>query len=114
MVAGVAMLPMEIEPEEVKRRLDAGERLRLVDVREPFEYHQAHIAKTELIHMRSVPQEIESLRSTPEPLVVFCHHGVRSLQVVEWLRSQGLEDCMSMSGGIDQWSLAIDPAVPRY
>ena len=48
------------------------------------------------------------------PLVVFCHHGIRSLQVAGWLRSQGLEDAASMAGGIDRWSLEIDPTVPRY
>jgi rhodanese-related sulfurtransferase len=105
---------MEIEPREVKRRLDAGEKMRLVDVREPFEHRQANIVDAELIPMRGVPQAIESLRSTAEPLVVFCHHGMRSLQVVEWLRSQGLENCQSMAGGIDRWSIEIDPAVPRY
>jgi len=47
-------------------------------------------------------------------LVVFCHHGVRSLQVVNWLRQQGVENCQSMSGGIDLWSLNVDPQVPRY
>jgi len=45
---------------------------------------------------------------------VFCHHGVRSLSVVDWLRRQGVENCQSMAGGIDRWSLEIDPAVRRY
>ena len=64
--------------------------------------------------MRGVPQSLESLRAGHGQLVVFCHHGMRSLQVAEWLRRQGLEDCVSMAGGIDRWSLEIDPAVPRY
>jgi rhodanese-related sulfurtransferase len=61
-----------------------------------------------------VPQSLSSLRDEALPLVVFCHHGMRSLQVVSWLREQGLEGCVSMQGGIDQWSREIDPAVPRY
>jgi len=105
---------IEIDPSEVKRRLDAGEKVRMVDVREPFEHEQAHIAGVELIPMRSVPQSLESLRAGNGQLVVFCHHGMRSLQVTEWLRRQGLEDCVSMAGGIDRWSLEIDPGVPRY
>jgi rhodanese-related sulfurtransferase len=105
---------MEIEPREVKRRMDAGEKIRMVDVREPFEHRQANIADAELIPMRGVPQSVESLRAAPQPLVLFCHHGMRSLQVVEWLRGQGLEDCWSMAGGIDRWSLEIDSAIPRY
>lgn len=108
------MPDIEIDPREVKRRLDAGERLRLVDVREPFEHQQAHIEGAELIPMRSVPQSLDALGAGGAPLVVFCHHGVRSLQVVDWLRRQGYEDAASMAGGIDRWSLEIDPTVPRY
>jgi rhodanese-related sulfurtransferase len=105
---------MEITPQEVKRRLDAGEKLRLIDVREPFEFQQAHIEGAELIPMRSVAQSLASLENEEKPIVVFCHRGMRSLQVVGWLRQQGVENRTSMSGGIDQWSLAIDPKVPRY
>jgi rhodanese-related sulfurtransferase len=64
--------------------------------------------------MRSVPQALASLQAGESPLIVFCHHGMRSLQVVSWLREQGIESCSSMAGGIDRWSLDIDPSVPRY
>ena len=104
---------MEITPQEVKRRLDAGEKLRLIDVREPFEFQQARIEGAELIPMRSVGQSLASLESEEQPIVVFCHHGMRSLPVVGWLRQQGVENCASMSGGIDQWSVVVDPRVPR-
>ena len=106
----------EITPAEVKRRLDAGEKLHLIDVREPNEFAIAHIDGSELIPMRHVPGELQKLetRSDSGPLIVFCHHGVRSLNVVNWLRQQGVESCQSMAGGIDAWSLAIDPSVPRY
>ena len=56
---------------------------------------------------------LESIADESE-LIVFCHHGVRSLNVVHWLREQGVEACRSMAGGIDRWSLEIDPKVPRY
>ncbi|HTQ56448.1 MAG TPA: rhodanese-like domain-containing protein [Bryobacteraceae bacterium] len=108
------MPDIEIVPQEVKRRLDAGETLRLLDVREPFEYHQARIDGAQLVPMGSVPQALDALRAGRDPLVVFCHHGVRSLQVAEWLRRQGLEEAVSMAGGIDRWSREIDPRVPRY
>jgi rhodanese-related sulfurtransferase len=107
-------ISLEITPGEVKQRLDSGEKLRLVDVREPFEFRQAHIDGSELIPMRSVPQALPSLETEEAPLIVFCHHGMRSLQVVSWLREQGLEQCVSMAGGIDRWSLEIDSTVPRY
>ena len=107
------MLPLQITPQEVKQRLDSGEKLRLVDVREPFECKLAHIEGSELIPMRSVPLALASLTQETAPLIFFCHHGMRSLQVVSWLREQGVESS-SMDGGIDRWSLEIDPTVPRY
>ena len=107
-------LSMEISAREVKQLLDQGENIRLLDVREPFEFQQASIAGSELIPMRSVPQALEKLQTGEGRLVVFCHHGMRSLQVVQWLRQQGVGNSQSMSGGIDQWSTEIDPGVPRY
>jgi len=107
-------MDLEITPAEVKRRLDAGEKIRLIDVRELFEFQQARIEGAELIPMRSVPAELPSLDTGAAPLVVICHHGMRSLQVANWLREQGVEDCRSMQGGIDRWSLEIDSTVPRY
>ena len=109
-------LPFEIAPSEVKRLLDAGGSVKLVDVREPAEFQTACIAGAELIPMRSVPAELQRLDAAADEstLVVFCHHGVRSLNVVNWLRQQGVARCQSMAGGIDRWSLEVDPAVPRY
>jgi rhodanese-related sulfurtransferase len=105
---------LEISVQDVKRRLDAGEKLCLIDVREPQEFAIARIEGSELIPMRTIPGELARLQSADAPLVVFCHHGVRSLNVVQWLRGQGVENCQSMAGGIEAWSLLIDPAVPRY
>ena len=109
-------LPMEISPREVKRRLDAGETLSLIDVREPEEFRITRIAGAELIPMRAIPAALQLLEAKTDagPLIVFCHHGVRSLQVVNWLREQGVAECQSMSGGIDLWSALVDPSVARY
>jgi rhodanese-related sulfurtransferase len=109
-------IPLEITPQEVRRRLDAGEKLALIDVREPHEFQLARIEGAELIPMRTVPAELSRLdeRAEDAPLIVFCHHGVRSLNVVHWLREQGVGACQSMAGGIDRWSLEIDPGIPRY
>jgi rhodanese-related sulfurtransferase len=109
-------LPLEITPQDVQRRLKAGEKLALVDVREPGEFQLARIGDAELIPMRTVPAELSRLDAQADqtPLIVFCHHGVRSLNVVHWLREQGVDACQSMAGGIDRWSLEIDPGVPRY
>jgi rhodanese-related sulfurtransferase len=109
-------MDLEISPSEIKRRLDAGEKLHLIDVREPDEFAMARIEGSELVPMRQVPGELLTLEGRAEeaPLIVFCHHGVRSLNVVSWLREQGVEACQSMTGGIDAWSLGVDPSVPRY
>lgn len=106
--------PIETTPVEVKRLLNAGEALRLVDVREPEEYAICRIEGARLIPMRSIPQYLQELDDDGAPLVAFCHHGVRSLSVVDWLRRQGIENCQSMAGGIDRWSLEVDPSVSRY
>jgi rhodanese-related sulfurtransferase len=109
-------MDFEISPTEVQRKIDAGEKLYLIDVREPNEFAITRIEGADLIPMRQIPAELQTLegRADEAPLIVFCHHGVRSLNVVNWLRGQGLENCQSMAGGIDAWSLTVDPAVARY
>jgi len=86
----------------------------MIDVREPAEHAICQIEGATLIPMRSIPQHLHELNAVPARTIVFCHHGVRSLTVVDWLRRQGVENSQSMSGGIDLWSVEIDPAVPRY
>ena len=103
----------EIEPEEVKRLSDAGEEFTFVDCREPWEYQAAHIPGTKHIPMQEIPARIQEL-DPDEHVVVICHHGVRSLNVVAWLRQQGFDKAQSVSGGIDRWSRTIDPKVPTY
>lgn len=110
------MLPLETSVDEVKRRLSAGE-IVLLDCREPHEYQAARIGDSALIPMREIPgrlQQVETLAESAQALVVYCHHGVRSLNVAHWLRGQGIENVQSMAGGIDHWSAVIDPTVPRY
>jgi rhodanese-related sulfurtransferase len=109
-------LPIEATPLEVKNRLDAGETLKLIDVRETFEHELTRIEGAELIPMNTVPQRLQDIEAQADAstLVFFCHHGMRSMSVADWLRRQGVDNCQSMAGGIDRWSLEVDPAVPRY
>jgi rhodanese-related sulfurtransferase len=104
---------IEISPQEVKQRLDRGEKLFFVDVREPWEYETTRIEGSKLIPMREIPANLAALESA-EDVILFCHHGMRSLDAAAWLRSQGVEAARSMAGGIDRWSTEIDPRVPRY
>lgn len=109
-------VPIEISPQEVARRRAAGEALALIDVREGHEFSTARIEGSELIPMNSIPQAIGRLEAQADKslLVTICHHGVRSLNVAAWLRNQGVSNCASMAGGIDRWSIEVDPSVPRY
>jgi rhodanese-related sulfurtransferase len=104
---------LEITPAEVKQRLDRGEKLVLIDVREPWEFSVCRIEGAKLIPMGTVPANLQAL-DTDDEIVVYCHHGVRSLDVTVWLRGQGVEGAKSLAGGIERWSVEIDPKVPRY
>jgi len=105
---------MEITPADVQSKLASGEPLRLVDCREPGEFDICNIAGARLVPMNSIRMHLQDFDDDGPPIVVYCHHGVRSLAVVDWLRRQGIPNCQSMSGGIDLWSLTVDRSVPRY
>lgn len=107
-------IPLEISAEQTKSILAAGLPLLLIDVREPAEHVLAAISGAELIPMQTVPQRITYFEDREEPVICFCHHGVRSLHVAAWLRERGVDNAQSMTGGIDAWSRRIDPGVPRY
>jgi rhodanese-related sulfurtransferase len=104
---------MEITPAEIKERVDRGENVFLVDVREPWEYELCHIGGAKLMPMGSIPANLQAL-DVDEDVVCYCHHGTRSMDVAVWLRGQGVQRAKSLAGGIDRWSVEIDPRVPRY
>ena len=106
---------VELGPGRVKAMLDAGEDITLLDCRVDKETAVAEIAGSVFIPMQELPERLEELDGyLDRKLVVFCHAGVRSMKVALFLRERGFEDVWSMAGGIDLWSQAIDPAVPRY
>lgn len=107
------MNDLEISPREVKQRLDRREKLFLVDVREPHEHAICRIEGAVLMPMGTIPANLQKL-DLDEDIVCFCHHGMRSLDVANWLRAQGVKSAKSMAGGIDHWSIEVDPKVPRY
>lgn len=107
--------PIEIDVHQTQRALEQSPAPLLIDCREPSEYDLCRIDGAVLIPMGEIPARIDEL--TPQPnqsLIVYCHHGVRSLHVTRWLRANGLAQAQSMSGGIDAWSTDVDPQVPRY
>ena len=106
---------MEIHCHVVHSRREAGELFLLLDCREQDEWDFCHIDGAMLIPMselQSRMQELEQHRDSD--IIVYCHHGVRSLQVAMWLQQQGFCHAASMAGGIEEWSLKVDQGVPRY
>jgi rhodanese-related sulfurtransferase len=111
------MEPIEIEPAAVQALGEPGPAAEwlLLDCRTPEEHATANIAGAMLLPMQEITErlaEIEAWRG--KPIIVHCHHGMRSLRVAKWLREQGFTLAQSMQGGIDAWSTDVDPAVPRY
>lgn len=95
---------------------DAPE-VRLIDCREEDEFAHCRIEGAELIPLSRFGEE--ALRKIvqsgdPRPVVVYCHHGMRSMHATLFLRQHGKKETWSLAGGIDLWSQQIDPAVPRY
>ena len=108
------MLSPEISAEDLAQQLNSPEPPLLLDVREPWEAQTASLPGARLMPMGDVPARAHQELDPDAPLIVFCHHGQRSLNVVMWLRAQGFEQAQSLAGGIDLWSRTVDPSVPRY
>src|SRR5258708_1158209 len=104
---------LEITPADVKARLDRGEKLVLVDVREPWEHQLCRIEGAKLVPLGSLAASLQTLPDVDEGICYF-HHGMRSVGGGGWLRFQGIEKAKSLAGGIERWSLEVDPKVPRY
>jgi rhodanese-related sulfurtransferase len=110
-----AAVSLEIRPEELQQRLQAGEPIYLLDVRQEWEHQTARLQDNQLIPLHELPARLDEVQPAPGQLVVaYCHHGVRSLGAAAFLRDNGFEGALSLAGGIDLWSQVVDPSVPRY
>ena len=109
-------LPLEISVLEAQRLIgERGADLRVIDVRDPDEYALCRLPGAELIPLSTLPgAATEKLADKDATLVVYCHHGMRSLRAVNILREKGYTGAVSMAGGIEQWAVEIDPTVARY
>jgi adenylyltransferase/sulfurtransferase len=92
---------------------DAALRVTLLDVRTPLEHRICRLEDSKLIPLMELPERFSELDRSEE-IVVYCHHGNRSARAVDFLRRMGFENTRNLSGGINAWSLEIDPSVPRY
>jgi rhodanese-related sulfurtransferase len=105
----------QIGVRELAQRLENGEKIQLLDVRKTWEHRTAALPNSLLIPLDELPTRWHEIPG-PEAglLVAYCHHGIRSLSAASFLEQSGIRPVASLAGGIDAWSVEVDPAVPRY
>jgi adenylyltransferase/sulfurtransferase len=108
MINGIPQLTVK----ELKRRIDAGEKVYILDVREPWEYQIAQIGGV-LIPQNDVAQRLAEIDRDRE-VIVQCHRGVRSQRIAEFLKQSGYPRVVNLAGGIHAWANEIDPSVKKY
>ena len=105
----------QISVTELAERLQQGLPVQLLDVRQPAEHDLARLPESQLIPLNELPHRHDEITTTDGvPLVVYCHHGIRSLNAAYMLHQLGFATVFSLAGGIDAWSRLIDPSIPRY
>jgi adenylyltransferase/sulfurtransferase len=102
----------EISVQELKTRLDRGDRIVILDVREPGEFALSNIGGT-LIPLGQLPARVGELTKDAE-IAVLCHHGIRSRRAADFLLRSGFPRVLNITGGIQAWSEHVDPSVPTY
>jgi len=103
----------EITPQELKQQLDASRGLVLLDVRQDWETKLCRLPNAVHIPIEEIEFRVEEL--TPDDaIVVYCHQGVRSAAVAEYLRGLGFANVRNLTGGLDYWARAVDPGMRRY
>ena len=105
---------MTLSPIELKARLDKGEKIRVIDVREADEWAIARLPHAELIPLSQFQQLATSQVDPNETVVLYCHHGMRSARAQGYLQGQGYKNVLNLTGGIDAWALQVDPTMKRY
>ncbi|MEP7289202.1 MAG: rhodanese-like domain-containing protein [Chloroflexota bacterium] len=103
----------DITPKELKARLDAGEDIDVIDVREDWELARSKLSNIIHIPMNDVPDRLDEI-TKDKPVVIMCHHGNRSEQVINWLETEDYENLLNLVGGIDRWSHEVDSSIPLY
>jgi rhodanese-related sulfurtransferase len=106
-------LIQRLNSEKVKEILEVDENIRLIDVREEWEYQKAKIENSELMPLSSFNTNLNNL-SKDDNLIIYCHHGVRSLRVCNYLEKLGFKNLINLEGGIDAWSKEVDDSIPIY
>jgi rhodanese-related sulfurtransferase len=103
----------EIDVKALAARLERGEPCYLLDVRQPWENQLAALPGSKLIPLHQLTARYQEI-AEGVPIIVYCHHGIRSRSAALALEQLGFTNVYSLAGGIDAWSLEVDPQVPRY
>jgi adenylyltransferase/sulfurtransferase len=107
----------EVSPRQAAEQLKTSAPI-LLDCRRDEEWAFNRLTGAIHIPMSAIEARLDELERTPgdrsTPIIVYCHHGVRSMRVTAALRAHGFADVTSMAGGIDLWSMAVDSSIPRY
>jgi len=106
-------ITITITPKELKQKLEQGDKIILLDVREPWEYNLCKIEGSLLIPLGTLASECKKLDPEAE-IVAYCHMGMRSMDATQFLLQQGFKNVKNLTGGIDAWSTQVDPTVPKY
>jgi len=109
------VLPEEIEPSVAARQLAGSDAPQLVDCREADEFAITHLAGAKLLPLSQWQTWLPGAFADPQaPVLIYCHHGIRSLRATRALRQHGFSSAQSIAGGIDRWAKEIDTSLPLY
>ena len=112
---GVEKMPdvASVMPQELDVEIRSGKKVLLLDVREPHEYEIVHLKDSRLIPLGQLPERVSEL-DTADEIVVYCHTGQRSARATSFLRALGYKKVRNLDGGVEGWSVDVDPSLPRY
>ncbi len=111
----VRVMNIQISPGDLASKIRDGELPRLLDVREVEEHRFVSLPNSTLIPLGELSSRVEEIENwKEEAVVVYCHHGIRSLNAIAQLRHFGFTRLQNLAGGIDRWSTDVDPSMPRY
>jgi rhodanese-related sulfurtransferase len=105
---------MNITPLELKARIEKGDKFRLIDVREQDEWNHVHLPNADLIPLSEFQQRATNELSPDDSIILYCHHGMRSARAQGYLKGQGYDNVLNLTGGIDAWATQVEPTMKRY
>lgn len=106
-------MPEEISPEELRARLEQKRPIVLLDVRDEWETRLCRLEPSTHIPIEEIEFRTDEL-SQEDEIVVYCHHGIRSAAVAQYLRGLGFAKAVNLAGGLDLWQRTVDPSMKRY